>query len=401
MSDADPSIQLDRYQRLLELSRDVASTLDLSKLLDRIVDAAADLCGAQAASILLYDSAKDELYFEAATNLETPLMRGLVVPVDSSIAGWILKSRQPLIISEAQTDPRHFGEIGQTTQVQTDSLLGVPLISREKVIGVLEAINKHQGDFNEKDQELLVALAAQATIAIENARLFQQSDNISELVHELRTPLSSLTTIAHLLKRPNLAEPQRIQLAQTMQNELNRLSEMASVFLDLARLESGRTPYKIESLELAPIIQDCANVMSSKIDERKQTLRLDLPTNLPPVSGDQDKLKQVFLNLLSNAAKYTPEGGHITLSALSENGEVQVKVSDTGIGIPAKDLPCIFEKFYRVPQAAVQAPGTGLGLSICRRIIEAHKGRIQVESQEGKGSTFRINLPVLKVVAAA
>ncbi len=178
---------LERYQRLIELSRDLASTLDLQDLLDRIVHAAADLSGSEAASILTYDEIKGELYFDAASNLSEPLMRGLVVPAETSIAGWIVANRQPVIISDTQRDPRHFGQIGKATQVTTTSMLGVPLIAKGKVIGVLEAINKLSGDFNQEDQEIISTLAAQAAVAIENARLFQQSDLISEMVHELRT----------------------------------------------------------------------------------------------------------------------------------------------------------------------------------------------------------------------
>ena len=140
---------LERYLRLIEISRDLGSTLDLNTLLNRIVHAAADVSNAQAASILLYDETNRQLYFQAATNLETPLMRGLIVPVDASIAGWIVTHRKPLIISDTQKDPRHFNLIAKPTGVETTSLLGVPLITKDKVVGVLEAINKLSGEFSD------------------------------------------------------------------------------------------------------------------------------------------------------------------------------------------------------------------------------------------------------------
>jgi len=180
VTDLKPSTIPERYQRLLELSRDLSSTLDLDSLLNRIAQAAADLCSAEATSILLYDQIKDQLYFRAASNLDAPSMSELIVPVNGSIAGWIVTNQQPLIIDDVHKDPRHFGKIGRITQVETRSLLGVPLMRKDKVVGVLEAINKISGEFSAEDQDLLMALGAQAAIAIENARLFQQSDLILE-----------------------------------------------------------------------------------------------------------------------------------------------------------------------------------------------------------------------------
>ena len=166
MSETQIENQLDRYKRLTDISRELASTLDLEKLLNNIVQAAADLSSSEAASILLYDDVKGVLYFDAATNLTEPLMRGLVVPVDSSLAGWIVTNRQPIIINDTQHDPRHYGVIGQVTQITTTSLLGVPLIAKDKVVGALEAINKRSGSFNKEDQDILMVLGAQAAVAM-------------------------------------------------------------------------------------------------------------------------------------------------------------------------------------------------------------------------------------------
>ncbi|MCI0520109.1 MAG: ATP-binding protein [Chloroflexi bacterium] len=385
-----------RYQRLLELTRHMASTLDLDALLNMLVHAAAELCSAEAASILLYDEAKRQLYFEAATNLETPLLKGLIVPVESSIAGWIIQERQPIIISDAQKDPRHFSKVGQTTKVQTRSLLGVPLIAKDQVIGVLEAINKLQGNFTEADQEVLIALGAQAAVAIENARLFQQSDLISELVHELRTPLAALNTATHLLQRPQLKPEQRANVIRAMESEINRLTEMSTAFLDLARLESGRSQYQVGIVDLKAVLEDCCVVMRGKFEEKGQTFRQQLAANAPAVRGDADKLKQVILNLLSNAYKYTPAGGTVTLALQGEVGEAVITVCDSGAGIPAESLGRIFEKFYRVPRSEQSVQGTGLGLSICKRIVEAHEGRIEVDNQPGGGARFTVRLPAAK-----
>jgi signal transduction histidine kinase len=390
----ETSSLIERYERLVEISCDLSSTLDLNILLNRIVHAAADLSGAQAASILLFDEKNRQFFFQAASNMDSPLMQGLVVPYDSSIAGVIVSERKPIIVNDAQHDPRHFTKIAKPTGVLTKSMLGVPLITKDKVVGVLEAINKTEGDFTEEDQKVLLALGAQAAIAIENTRLFQQSDLISELVHELRTPLASLNTASHLLSRPEINEIQRVQLVHSIQNETNRLSEMASSFLDMARLESGRMPFLHDSFNVKELLDDSLQMMRFKADEKKHILELQVPPALPNIIADRNKIKQVVINLVSNAIKYTPPGGKIIISAEQMNGEILIKITDNGHGIPPEALPHIFEKFYRVPLLERVATGTGLGLSICKKIIETHGGSIEITSQLNEGTSVIIHLPL-------
>lgn len=396
MKTNETSSLVERYERLIEISCDLSSTLDLNILLNRIVHAAADLSNAQAASILLYDEKNQQFFFQAASNLDSPMMQGLVVPYDSSIAGLIASERKPVIISDTQRDPRHFAKIAKPTGVLTRSLLGVPLITKNKVVGVLEAINKSQGDFTEEDQKLLLAFGAQAAIAIENTRLFQQSDLISELVHELRTPLASLNTASHLLSRPEINEIQRVQLVHSIQNETNRLSEMASSFLDMARLESGRMPFLHDSFKVEKMLEESIEMMRYKADEKKHILELQIAPNMPELIADRNKIKQVVINLVSNAIKYTQNGGKIIVSADQTGNEFLIKITDNGLGIPSEALPHIFEKFYRVPLLERVATGTGLGLSICKKIIETHGGAIEIQSQVNVGTSMIIHLPLKK-----
>jgi signal transduction histidine kinase len=252
---------LERYQWLIEISRDLSLTLDLDVLLDRIVNIAADLTSAEEASILLYDDGKKELVFQAATN--DPIMRGLSVPVGSSIAGWIISNREPIIIADVNRDNRYFKNIEEAVKIPTKSLLGVPLIAKDKVLGALEAINKIEGEFTQEDQEILMILGAQAAIAIENKRLFQQSDLIAEFVHEIRTPLSSITTAAQLLQYPQLPPEKHAQMTEVIQIEATRLTEMATSFLDLARLESGRSHFDFQEIDITNILDECANLMET------------------------------------------------------------------------------------------------------------------------------------------
>lgn len=385
--------RLEGYRRLIEITRDLASTLDLDILLGRIVRAATAITVAEVASILLYDDASRELHFQVTTNPELLAMRGLVVPLEGSIAGWVVTQRQPVRITDAHKDPRFYQTVEQVTRVTTESMLAVPLITKAKVVGALEAINKQGGAFTETDEDLLLVLGAQAAVAIENARLFQQSDLIAEFVHELRTPLGSIGTSTYLLLRPEMSQEQRDQTIRNINNETLRLNAMVSSFLDLARLESGRVRFHLESFELKSLVEECCQIMQSKADEDHIRLENEVPVNFPKVEADRDKIKQVVLNLLSNAIKYNSPRGIVTVSAGLAREEWTLSVKDTGVGIPETALPHLFEKFYRVHATEGKVSGTGLGLSICKQIISGHRGSIEVKSRSGKGSTFTVHLP--------
>lgn len=388
-----PTSLPDTYLRLFEIARDLASTLDLDTLLNRIIHAACEVLDSEAASILLYDEAEKALYFQVATNLDEPTMRGLAVPLEGSIAGWIVQNRQPVRIEDVHQDKRHFTAVENATGFVTRSLLGVPLIAREKVVGALEVLNKRQGTFNEKDETILLALGGQAAVAIQNARLFQQTDWIAEFVHELRTPLASISTAAYLLMRPEISEEQRLQMLKSIHSETLRLSSLASSFLDLARLESGRVQYHYQSFPLRPLLEECLSIMRSMAEQAQVSLHLQVAAEHLSLHADRDKIKQVLLNLLSNAIKYNRAGGKVILHAAKENGQVYIEVEDNGLGIPEEDLPHLFEKFYRVRQHEGKASGSGLGLAICKQIVQAHGGRIEVKSAVGKGTKFTIFLP--------
>ena len=357
MSELTKTTQLERYQHLIDISRDLASTLDLDTLLYRIVRVAADLSQAEQASILLYDEGKKELRFQAATNLDNPVIRGMRVPVKQSVAGWIVTNCEPLIVEDVKNDERHFGHINKASALTTQSLLGVPLIHKGEVIGVLEAINKHTGKFNAEDQELLMTLGTQAAVAIQNARLFAQSDLISEFVHELRTPLASLNTAAHLLLSKNFDSDQKSELVEAIQTETNRLSSLATSFLDIARLESGRTQFQLQKIELTTLINECASLMQAQANEIGIDMRVILPSPIAPIQGDPNKLKQAILNLLSNAIKYNRPNGEITLAAKNRQNDVIITVKDSGIGIPKKTYRKSFHKALSSPWIRTTCPG--------------------------------------------
>jgi len=384
---------LDSYLRLIEISQDLASTLDLDTLLNDIVRAAADITHAEAASILLYDDTARQLYFQVATNIDEPTMRGLVVPLEKSIAGWIVTNRQSLRIEDAHKDERFFSDVEQSIGYETKSMLGIPLITKNKIVGVLEVVNKKRGKFTDPDESMLTVLGAQAAVAIENARLFQQSDLIAEFVHELRTPLASLSTATYLLLRPEMSREQSDQIVNNIHTETLRLNSLASSFLDLARLESGRVQFRKTRFSSADLIYEVRDVMMSKAQETDIQVRVDLPPDLPLLEADRDKIKQVLINLISNAIKYNRPNGSVILLGDFNEDEISITVQDTGLGIPEDAIPHLFQKFYRVQEHEGKASGTGLGLSICKKIVQGHAGRIEVKSKMGVGTSFKIFLP--------
>ena len=226
----------------------------------------------------------------------------------------------------------------RVTGHSTKSLLGIPLITKNKIVGVLEALNKEQGKFSDGDESMLLVLGAQAAVAIENARLFQQSDLISEFVHELRTPLASLSTATYLLLRPEMSREQQEQIIRNIHSETLRLNALASSFLDLARLELGRVQFHKNSFSVADMLYECKDVMGSKAEEEKLHIQIETPDGMPALEADRDKIKQVVLNLLSNAIKYNRPNGSIMLRGDFSASEILIAVQDTGVGIPEDAL---------------------------------------------------------------
>jgi signal transduction histidine kinase len=380
-------------ERLIEISRSLNSTLSLRPLLNRIIEAAKELTQTEVCSILLVDRKSGQLYFEAATNL--PSLHSIVVPMEGSIAGYVVRTGEPLVVPDVRHDPRFYRQADEQSDFTTRSILAAPLITRDKVIGVLEAINKKgESEFTDEDLELLTVLGSQAAVAVQNALLFQQSDLVAEIVHEMRTPLNSVVAYAELLQRPDTTPAQCGQFADIIIRESERLNDLADSFLELARLESGRTPLAREPVDLSTVIRMAVNVLTPQSDGKQIGVLVEAPATLPTVTGDAQRFHQVMLNLLSNAIKYCRPGDNVTITAVNRGKHLAVSVADTGPGIPADALPHIFERFYRVPGAEDRASGAGLGLTITRQIVEAHGGEITVTSEEGQGTTFTFTLPV-------
>ncbi|MBA4420529.1 MAG: PAS domain-containing sensor histidine kinase [Anaerolinea sp.] len=219
-------------------------------------------------------------------------------------------------------------------------------------------------------------------------------DFISNVSHELRTPLAGIKALTETLQDGALEDPPAARrFLERIENEVDSLNLMVAELLELSRIESGKVPLEIIKTTVVDIIQPAFNRLHIQAERSEIEMDIDCPDNLPEILADANRLQQVIVNLLHNAIKYTPKGGKIILSARLVDQFVEFMVKDTGKGIPASDLPRIFERFYKIDRSR-SSSGTGLGLAIARHLVDAHKGRIWAESEVGRGSIFRFTIPI-------
>jgi signal transduction histidine kinase len=394
---------LRRYASLLELIHRLSSTVHLEDIHNQVIDGTVSLLECKAAVLMMVDPASKDIQIVAATNLDPSAYQNRAIPAESSVAGKVIKEGAPVLIRAADgLEKSSLTEFSTFASVHPKSILAVPLKSKSGSVGVLEAIDKLHGDFQPEDFSSLEALAIQATAVMDNLRLFRQSDLIAELVHEIRTPLAALATASALLDRQDLSETQRHSVLSTFRQEIHRLNELTDDYLDLARLESGRSRLTVEQFSVAALLSECAEIISPLIHAQGLRFRQEVVRDTLDLTADRMKIKQVILNLLNNAVKYNVPNGEIILRAYHgpvSSGKPQemicIEVSDTGVGIPPEGLPHLFERFYRPQEGSAFARGTGLGLYISKYIVETHHGKLDVKSRVGEGSTFVIRLPLI------
>jgi signal transduction histidine kinase/DNA-binding response OmpR family regulator len=404
------------------ISQALATELDKNRLIQFVGDQVRDLFRAPIAYVSLLDRPTMMLRFPYTFGEDAPPR-----PFGSGLTSQIIRSGQPLLINEdVEGNSARLGveQIGR----RTASFLGVPIPSGGQIIGVISVQSDEQeGRFNEADQRLLSTIATAVGVAFHNAKLFEEASHaraaaeqadaakssfLSTVSHELRTPLTSVLGFAKIIRRrleerlfPMIPEDDRkvqqakqqvIENLQIVVSEGERLTKLIDDVLDLAKIEAGKFTWNMTSVSVRDVIDRAVAATASLFDAKSLKLVRDIAPDLPEITGDQDRLIQVVINLISNAVKFT-DAGSITCSVRQERAELHVSVKDSGIGIAAEDQPKVFEKFKQVGDTLTDKPkGTGLGLPICREIVEYHGGRIWVESEPGRGSTFSFTLPIIE-----
>jgi two-component system phosphate regulon sensor histidine kinase PhoR len=292
------------------------------------------------------------------------------------------------------TTGRHFIEAVRDYEI--DALLQRCLKEREQQTGLVEIRSKRQllgvivTPFQEDSGCLLLIQDLTELRRLETVR----RDFIANLSHELRTPIASLKALGETLNEGAIDQPTVARdFMGKMNAEVDRLAQMVQEMGDLSRIESGEAPLQKSPVNVTEVVSRAVERLKAQSERAGLQIKVDIASGLPSVSADGSRIEQVLVNLIHNAIKFTPTGGRVTVSAKAEGDRLIVSVSDTGVGIPEDDLPRVFERFYKADRARAGG-GTGLGLAIAKHVVEAHGGRIWVESVEGRGATFSLGLPL-------
>lgn len=405
--------RLRRYERLSEVMHTLTTAIEIEPFLQKVVSVAGELTGSEAASILELDEENECLRFVAAPFVHKDALRTVTVPVNASMAGWVIREQKPLLCTDVSKDDRHFREVDFTLAYQTNTLAAVPLIVKGKTVGVLEAINKNKAYYTEEDVIILETLAAPVALVIHNKNLqrrieasFAQlseldhlkTDFIAITSHELRTPLGVILGHATFL-RELLGETYGEQMDVIIKNA-SRLKEIIESLSNMDNYKSGGARLHQQAISMNKLIEEATASLSDMASDQNITLTAEPGSRELYVEADGTKISIALTNLIKNAITFTDEGGHVRVRSESLPGYVKVSVIDDGIGIPMKDLPHIFERFFQVESHLTRRHnGMGLGLSVAKVMIEMHGGRIWAESLEGRGSNFSFLLPLQAVEA--
>lgn len=442
---SDEAKELRRLTILLELSKKLNSATGLHALLVDVVDNAIEITGAERGFLMLLENPvmidrrlfdpvitpppmeRARLEFRVARSASKKDLKQESFKISMTIAQQVAETAQAVWIKDAQMEKR-VKPSDSVTNLDLRTILCVSLKLEKKVLGVLYVDSRFiMRTFTEEDLIMIEALSEHASVAIGKATLYEESlqlarieqenqelrvldrkksDFINMLSHEFRTPLTVIQGYSERLKNGKVSDMEQMKShAAIIHAEAKRLSRMVDDLLDISRIQSGKDKIHRVDTDLTTILQRAVETLRAKADARMLGLKFTATSSPITATVDPDKIYQVAINLIDNAVKYTPEKGEIQvivdeIPTLEIQGDVfiagfaQVSVSDTGNGISNEDKGKIFEEFFRTSTALrSKEHGTGLGLSICRSIVQAHGGRIWVESQQGKGSKFIFTLP--------
>ncbi|HEX2833526.1 MAG TPA: ATP-binding protein [Thermoanaerobaculia bacterium] len=436
----------DLLQRLASLTN-IGKTISLRYTPDQLLTALYTECSAvidsSLFSIALLDEQTNELSFELDIRDGTKLPKERL-PLGEGLNSWVVMNHQPLLLGST-AEERRIGVKSVEDTKATESWLGVPMIARDRVIGVIAVESFKKNAFTADDLILLTAIANQAAVAIENAHLYRDLEGLTyaleqrvqertnelretnlrllaadrsknqflaNMSHELRTPLNSIIGFSSVLidATRGLLMPRLHRFLENIHAAGNHLLELINDILDLSKIEAGKMELRADEFDLHETIAAVERVMKGFAAEARVQIVSSIDPALPTVRLDEGRLKQILFNLLSNAVKFSPHGGIVSITCRFVGREysplgfdtVRIDVTDTGIGIPNDELQRIFVEFYQTEQGRrARNGGTGLGLSLTRNFVELHHGRIEVKSKPGEGSTFTLYLPVDYVEVAS
>ena len=409
--------RVEELSTMQNIDRELNALLDYRRVMDITLDWAVRVSGADlglvAAVVELEDGTRglrflaNRGYPEDTVNAyeEEPW------PLEQGIIGRVVRTGEPELVVDVGSDPDYRAVVpGMVVQ------LTVPIRLEDRIIGVIALECSRSGSVEEA-MEFVVRLADHAAIAMENARLFERvrqandakTEFVSFVSHELKQPMTSMKGYTDILMKGMAGDLNETQqgLLETIRSNVDRMNSLVSELLDVSRIESGRIRLELGDVSVKKMIEDVLRTIQGQIEGKQQALEVKIASDLPLVRGDRSRLMQIMTNLVSNAHKYTPEGGDITVSARvwsdGQNGKgedefVLCAVTDTGIGMSPEDQERLFKtKYFRADNPAVRnVPGTGLGLVITKSLVELHGGEIWVESELGKGSTFFFTVPVIQ-----
>jgi signal transduction histidine kinase/DNA-binding response OmpR family regulator len=396
---------------LNEINKAITSSLDPDQILSHTMHSIRGILHVEAGSLLLLDEDSGLLEFKKILRGSQERIVGFKLKVGEGIAGHVAEKGEPLLVLDTQNDPRFCPRIDEAIGFVTRSVLCVPLKVKDRIIGAIEVINKLNGQFDENDLWLLNYMAGSVAIALENARLYTElSDFARELeksqaqlvqaeklaamgrlaasiAHEINNPLQAIHNCLHLTLKKPLNEEKKNRYLGMAQEEVERLITIVQRMLEFYR------PSKegMALTDVHTIIENVLSLSSKRLQHGKITVTKKLASDLPTISAVRDQLKQVFLNLVINAVEAMPQGGELRIETKlsGDKDGLSVAFADTGVGLSEKEQENIFEPFF-----TTKATGTGLGLSVSYGIIERHGGRIEVQSELGKGATFTVHLPL-------
>ena len=408
---------VEEMKALGEVGQAVSSTLDLQTVLSTIVGRAVQLSGTDCGIIYEYDEPTQEFHLRASYQMEQELVdtyHATPLRLGQGATGRAAETRVPVQIADLRQE-QEFATRGMRpilSRLGYQSLLAVPLLLERKIMGALTIYRRETGSFAPEIVNLLRTFATQSVLAIQNAQLFREieakgrqieaanrhkSEFLANVSHELRTPLNAIIGFSEVLGERMFGElnEKQAEYTEDILSSGRHLLSLINDILDLSKIEAGRMELELTKFDLPSAVENALILVRERATRHGIKLERAIDERLGDFTGDERKVKQILVNLLSNSVKFTPEGGKIHVNASLNNGSVIISIADTGIGIAKEDQEAIFEEFRQVgTNYAQKREGTGLGLTLTRKFVEMHGGKIWVESELGKGATFTFTLPI-------